>query len=184
MKIEFHKRSGFVRKLAYLLLVPLSMYAIDAAVSAYNGVASGPKSAWAGEKETGEKLGEYKTVDDILQGTPFVKIDIDNVQSDVKKYENVVLLFYNSKDVESYNGRLAKVFKEVAKNYPDLTYLKLKHSDDVSDNSYIALGLKGTPAFAYYKNGKRVCLVNKGPPKRKIDHWIKITKDAFKKYFY
>jgi hypothetical protein len=36
-----------------VLMVPLAMYAIDKAVDAYHGVVNeGPKSAWAGEKET------------------------------------------------------------------------------------------------------------------------------------
>lgn len=127
---------------------------------------------------------EYKTVDEILEGTPFIPVNRYNFERE-KAEGNVVLFFYENIDVETFNGRLAKVMKEVSKNFPDVNFLSYKaYSDGLTGSDYLQkFGFSGTPYFAFYINGNRVFKNDGGPNKGFTEIWIPEITELINQHF-
>jgi thioredoxin-related protein len=137
---------------------------------------------------------EYNTVDDIL-GDSFEPISSDDFYEKTSKGKCVVM-FYDSKKVNGYSGRLAKVFKAVAPEFKDnIVFYKL---DANLDKTFFGEGdirlkrkaflkkydIKGIPYFIFFKGGESVFEVDGGPKVGEEHFWVEGIPKDIKKHFY
>jgi len=115
---------------------------------------------------------QYKTVDDILKGTPFKIVDVDGYKRQIQSSQRVVAFFYSNNMVEGGSGSLAKVYQEIFRENPNsfsnLTFLALK-SEPGKEGAYLSLGFEVSPSTLYILNGKKIAS-NKGGPMTDKEH--------------
>ena len=97
----------------------------------------------------------FKTVDDILAGSAFKKVNLKEYPNAIKKGRALVL-FYDNIEGDSSSGRLAMVTTEISKQYPSINYIALPRDVSLRDSTYIKLGFEVSPDFMIYENGKMV----------------------------
>jgi len=109
---------------------------------------------------------QYKTVDDILKGTPFKIVDVDAYKREIQSNSRVVAFHYRNDMTERADGKIAEIYREIFQTNPEaysnLTFLALK-SESGKDELFLSLGFEVTPHILYFFNGKRSGSVKRGP---------------------
>jgi hypothetical protein len=112
-----------------------------------------------------EDSNQYKTVNDILAGTPFKPISPDSYKKMVKHGKSVVFLYDNFRP-NGVNGWVARLFKETANDFPDINFFSIKYDNKISFSKYTGLGFTAIPHYIFYVDGENVFSEEGGPANR------------------
>lgn len=105
---------------------------------------------------------KYTTVEEVLAETPFRKIRLEDLEKEISK--GVSVLFFYDRTTSSFNSAI--MWRRVFSELPDtsgINFINLEYGGPANHDIYVKFGLLRKPAYAYYKDGKRLYLHFGGP---------------------
>lgn len=136
------------------------------------------------EEAYAEDYSQYRTVDGILAGTPFIPVNKYNFEDE--KREGKVLLFHYMNAVHDESSkRFAKVLREIVPEFPQLKFLKyVAFEDGLSGKDYLnRFGFRGAPYLALYEDDKLLFEIKGGPKEGFTEEWVPWLKSKIKEKF-
>jgi hypothetical protein len=99
--------------------------------------------------------GDPKSVEQILAGTPFQLVTLDQYKARIKTGK-VVGFFFDNANVSGADGLRARNFKDSIEPGMAITFLAVPYNQAIPDTEYLGAELFKRPEYHFFHNGKKV----------------------------